>query len=403
MKMRKLLIVDENQVVGFAGGAEAVVCNLANMLSKRGWQVALACMNRENGMPWYPLRAEVEFMNLCYNGDGNPFSGVAWLEKKIRREILRGIGGANFRVLGHVCCDPKREYVFRHYISRLRKYILQYKPNVIMSVTANSAWLVQQALSSEIGHVPVVCMSHSSGDEYEKMSAREREAWGKCELVQVLQPQFVEPAKANGAKRVVVIPNSVQQIKDDEVCDLQRIHHCIMTAGRLEGNGKRQHLLIEAFALLADCYPEWELKIYGEAENRRYERYLKKLIKEKRIENRVYLKGKATKLVECFYEADIFVFPSKTEGFGLALCEAMSAGLPVVACKECYCESDIIKDGVTGMLVEETPESIASALKFLIEKSSVRKQLGHNAHLAMKEYAPEIIADKWEKVLENIF
>ena len=116
----------------------------------------------------------------------------------------------------------------------------------------------------------------------------------------------------------------------------------------------------------------------------------------------MYLKGKTTKLEECFHEADIFVFPSKLEGFGLALCEAMSAGLPVVACRECYGGSDIISDGVTGILIESTPESIASALEILIEKKSLRQQLGYKAHLAMKKYSPEIVVDKWERLLDEI-
>ncbi len=74
------------------------------------------------------------------------------------------------------------------------------------------------------------------------------------------------------------------------------------------------------------------------------------------------------KLKNIYNEADVFVFPSKFDTFGLVILEAMACGLPVVA-YDVPSPSDIIQDGVTGYLGESLDENIEKAFRNLDDLS----------------------------------
>jgi glycosyltransferase involved in cell wall biosynthesis len=100
-----------------------------------------------------------------------------------------------------------------------------------------------------------------------------------------------------------------------------------------------------------------------------------------------------------YLSSDIFAFPSAFEGFPLAMTEAMSAGLPVVAYKTCLAVNELIVDKADGVLVEEGVEPLAEGLRILMSSQELRVKMGKAAHDAMKQYSPQKIWDKWEKVL----
>jgi len=66
-------------------------------------------------------------------------------------------------------------------------------------------------------------------------------------------------------------------------------------------------------------------------------------------------------LAECYASADAFVFPSRTDTFGMVLLEAMASGLPVAALPVCG-PQDIVADGVTGILSNDLRHASLAAL-----------------------------------------
>ena len=81
-------------------------------------------------------------------------------------------------------------------------------------------------------------------------------------------------------------------------------------------------------------------------------------------------------LPEIYSLADIFVFPSRLEGFGMVVAEAMSCCLPVVA-TACKAVREIVQDGITGYL---TPvgdaQAFAERIDCLIRDQEKRKKMG---------------------------
>jgi glycosyltransferase involved in cell wall biosynthesis len=89
---------------------------------------------------------------------------------------------------------------------------------------------------------------------------------------------------------------------------------------------KGQHLLVEAFAQIADDFPEWQLKLVGyHAEQACVER-IHAVIRDGKLENRVQLCGPDPDPSGYYQDAEIYVQPSLLEGLGLSLQEAMFHG-----------------------------------------------------------------------------
>ncbi len=75
--------------------------------------------------------------------------------------------------------------------------------------------------------------------------------------------------------------------------------------------------------------------------------------------------------------SDVFVLPSEHESWGLAVNEAMCAGLPVVVSREVGCTPDLVKDGINGyMPAAGDVDSLARALRRLIEDEDLRRRQG---------------------------
>ena len=78
----------------------------------------------------------------------------------------------------------------------------------------------------------------------------------------------------------------------------------------------------------------------------------------------------ARTLAECYASADVFVFPSRTDTFGMVLLEAMASGLPVAALPVCG-PQDVVTNGVTGVLSNDLRQAALAALS--LDRARVRR------------------------------
>lgn len=158
-------------------------------------------------------------------------------------------------------------------------------------------------------------------------------------------------------------------------------------------------LLIEAWESVALKYPEWTLHIYGLGDKEFYQ----KLAREKGIEDKITCHSFAEDIYEKYRDCSIFVLSSRHEGFGLVLAEAMATGLPSVAFNCPEGPSDIVTDGVDGILVENgNTLKLAEGLMYLISHEKERELYGKNARENMKRYNKDIIMQEWINLFETI-
>ncbi len=96
-------------------------------------------------------------------------------------------------------------------------------------------------------------------------------------------------------------------------------------------------------------------------------------------------------LARAYGQADIFVFPSKTDAYANVVSEALCAGLPVVAYREAGVE-DRVKDGVNGFLVASDAEFEDAVTR--LEDKTLRQKMSHQARKTARGL-------KWELVLKR--
>ena len=107
---------------------------------------------------------------------------------------------------------------------------------------------------------------------------------------------------------------------------------------------KGYDLFVEAAAQVREACPQARFVVWGEGPERSR---LEGMIRTFGLEEVFKLPGKAASIPKVLPECDVFVQPSRAEGFGLAALEAMASGLPVVAANVGGLRT-IVQDGVTG-------------------------------------------------------
>lgn len=165
---------------------------------------------------------------------------------------------------------------------------------------------------------------------------------------------------------------------------------------------KGVNILIEACSLLQNKDLNFECSfIGGEGDINALE--FNRKVSELGLANKIKYLGKkyGTEKETAFNAADIFAFPTyyPNECFPLVLLEAMSFSLPVISTFEGGI-SDIVDDGVTGMLVQQKDVSaLANKLEKLISNTTLCLDLGKAGRL---KFESEFTMDVFENRLLNI-
>lgn len=186
------------------------------------------------------------------------------------------------------------------------------------------------------------------------------------ENILLIENGVITSGKAVSAKAVEKARSEFRSKKGD-------IH--IITLGRMD-KLKGYDYLLKAFKQLNQRHSNTILIFVGEGQE--MER-LKALAGELGIEGRVRFMGFKKDPRPYLSAADFYVCSSVTEGFSLAVAEAMLSKLPIVA-TGVGSNQDIIEDGVSGYIVEpRSPDALASALEKMIA-SSESKTMGIRGH-----------------------
>ena len=150
----------------------------------------------------------------------------------------------------------------------------------------------------------------------------------------------------------------------------------ILSVGALIGR-KGHEYLIRAINYIKDEFPDIKCIIIGGGV---LLRNLEKLINDLKLNNIVELYGKRPhdEVLKIMSWCDVFVLPSWNEPFGAVYAEAMAFAKPVIAC-EGEGISEVVKDGVQGMLVKKKDTvSLANALKKILTDENLACILGRN-------------------------
>lgn len=130
---------------------------------------------------------------------------------------------------------------------------------------------------------------------------------------------------------------------------------------------------------------------------------LERLARELGVADRIEMTGWEDDISARLRSIDVLVSPSRGEAFGLALLEAMAAGLAVIA-TDVGSVSEAVADEQTGLLVApDDPAALAGAIRELRDDPERRRRLGRRGRaLAAERFAPAAMARAFEALYDEI-
>ena len=162
---------------------------------------------------------------------------------------------------------------------------------------------------------------------------------------------------------------------------------------------KQPHLILELARRLRDHAVEFHLigPVLGDAS------YYQQLLRDKEDDDlgRVHFHGAMPQddIKQWLESADVYVLPSRLEGFGKTTIEAAACGLPAVIFKD-Y-ESTAVVDGRTGYQVE-TFDEMEAKVRQLLDEPRLRQRLGEAAVSHVRQFDWDVIARRWQLRFERL-
>lgn len=174
--------------------------------------------------------------------------------------------------------------------------------------------------------------------------------------------------------------------------------HIILSIGRLTRE-KNFDGLIRAMREVRKTHPDAGLLIVGSGPEADA---LRLLASSLGILDSVRILPWARDVVSYYKGSDVYVQPSRYEGWGMAVVEAMASGTPVVM-TDVGCAGELVRDGETGMVVSVGDvRQLASVLAELLSDKELRRGLAQRASLAVQKLATKaetlmLYKESWDK------
>lgn len=104
-----------------------------------------------------------------------------------------------------------------------------------------------------------------------------------------------------------------------------------------------------------------------------------------------------------FARADVFVLPSRYDGWGVVVNQALGAGLPILCSNEVGAAYDLVEDGVNGYrFPPEHAEALAMKMEKMAADPSLRERFAAASFGKAANWTPEHGAQRWAELLQEV-
>jgi len=351
-----------------SGGAERVLADVTHGLAERGYDISVLTYDPNCAVSFYSLHPDVTLINL---GIGKS------AKKSTLRETL-------------------------HRIIALRRYFAHNNPDVVIGFMHSMYIPLGIALTGT--KIPLIASEHIVSEHYKNRPIENLLLQLTPYLTKkmtVISEKVRSGFNSHLKKHITVIPNPVFMPAERraDVVGLSFSRKLLLSVGRLSSQ-KDHKTLIDAFAFLADDFPEWDLRIVGEGELRAE---LEGKITTLKLQKRIELVGTTQTVSEEYFRAQLFVMPSLYESFGLATAEALAHAIPVLGFADCPGTNELIKHEKNGILVQgaDRVACLADGLRRLMSAPNLRQLLGNAGPNSVAEFSNERICNLWEELLKT--
>lgn len=350
------------------GGAERVLATVTSGLANRGHKITLLTYDPPTGNSFYPIHPAINQVKLGI--------GIPGQHSTLRETLKR--------------------------MMALRRTIVENNPDIVVGFL--HSMFVPLGLALLGTRIPMIGSQHIGVEHFWKHPAQHLLlqltpflAKKTTIISEKLREGYNNPLK----KHMVVIPNPVSI--PEKILPIEKSspssRNKILSVGRL--NLQKDHkTLIEAFALLANDFPNWDLKIVGDGDLRPQ---LEEQIKSLGLQDRITIANTTSNISKEYLSSQLFAMSSSYEGFGLVTAEALSYGLPAVGFADCPGTNELIKHEENGILVHGPQRAVvfSEGLRHLMSSPELRERLGKSGPESVAGFSLEKVCDKWEKLLQE--
>jgi len=351
------------------GGAERNLVRLSDWLTKMGHQVTILTLNRT--------------IKNFYEVPSNVLHSIAPKEAHISNRWFR-------------------LHRFHPQFIALKKCILETEPNLVISFIDISN--ISVLMSLRTSKIPVIVSERIDPREHRirwTWSLLRRIYYPKAFQVIIVAHELLQWATTRWPRwNVSVIPNAILPPLIPLMSERPKwfSQKNVVAMGRLNKQ-KGFDLLLQAFARIAEQFPEWNLTIMGEGLERIS---LETEILSLGLKGRVHLPGLINNPSGVLVQSDLFILSSLYEGFPNALAEAMACGLPVISFDCPSGPKEIIRNGIDGILVPVgNMSALSQAMQKLMADDAGRKRLASRAPEVLERFSQEQIIGMWQAIIDN--
>lgn len=365
-----------------AGGTERVVSVKANYFADvLGYDVTVIVTEGKNGNSFFPLSDKVKVINLGINFE------ELWNISFFRKILL---------------------YLHkqRKYRSLLTMELMKIRPDITITTLRREINFINSINdgSKKIGE------QHLSRTNYRKIDTRFTKyyemlffRWWKDRVVSNLIKLVKLVVLTNDAvaewpelTNIRMIPDPLP-LKVNSVSSLTAKR--VITVGRYSYE-KGYDILLRIWSVVEKECKDWQLDVFAMGDPTPYVKMMDDLSIDKK---RCHLHSSVVDVEEEYLKSSILVQPSRTEGFGLVLVEAMACGLPVISFD---CENgprSIISHGEDGFLIPPFDIDLFSdSLVRLMNNNDLRKAMGLKGQLKSQRYQIDSVGKQWKLLFDEL-
>ena len=209
---------------------------------------------------------------------------------------------------------------------------------------------------------------------------------------------YIEGSNWGFESRVCVVPQGVPSQFFIQRQYVHKVRRLLFVGQWLEMKGIRY--LAGAFCVLAREAPKLELWCVGTLVEER--KVLASFPQE--VRQRVVVVPHVTRqeILAVYRDADVFLFPSLSEGFGLARLEAMATAMPIVS-TQAGAASDLLESGINALVVpKRNTAALVDSVRQLLNDVHLRERLGRAAQATAAAYELERVHKRLASLYEGI-
>lgn len=345
-----------------AGGAERVLSDMANYLSRKGWRITLATWAGPSNEDFYLLDAGVR--RVWLDAEATDTSLLAKLRAYARRIRKLRV------VLAHAQPDAVLSFIDRSNVMTLLacvglglRVIVSERVNAAANVTVPRIWRALRIAT-----------------------------YWRADRVVAQTPDAASGISKLCGVKAIAIPNPLRELPEAD-CPRELM---VLAVGRL-AHQKGFDLLIRAFSGIGQDFSSWRLVIIGAGPELSA---LLRLREQLKLGECVEFRSPVKDIESWMSRAGLVVQPSRFEGFPNVVLEAMGMGAAVISADCRSGPAEIIKDGVNGRLVPvDDVATLTQVMSELMRQPEERARLGNQAKEVRQAFRQDLVMTDWEHCL----